>query len=310
MVELDHAAYVMNFERIELGLSPAGEWGIYYCYPCRFLDREDYACRIHNAPEQPQICVHYNPYNCWYKRVFTSSRGDEFLRVDRQRWEWVVSQVVLDEHRKIVQVPDWASLVEGVAKLPPWPAPATTDPPESYPVLQEWKEMVLHPDGRDSSDQQSLSYDELRDPCSDCAAYCCTTLVFPHGFPATAANLDHLRFCLGFPGIELGIAEDTWSLIVNTRCRHLDGNRCSIFGKPERPILCQYYDAWKCTYRVNFGMPRPPGFSRVRLEEFEWLTECFRFDQHGNIIEGPKVEQVRAKIEEKWQNTVEEPAES
>jgi hypothetical protein len=247
--------------------------------------------------------VHFNPYNCWYKRVFTTDSGDEFLRVDRQRWEWIVSQVVLDEQRKIVSVPDWANLVHGIAKLPSWPAPAPTDPPAKDAVLQEWQELVLNPDGRDASGQQSLAYDELRDPCSGCEAHCCTTLVFPYGFPTTASNLDHLKFCLGFPGIELGIAQDAWSLVVKTRCRHLDGNRCSIYGKPERPLLCQYYDAWKCTYKVNFGMPRPPSFLRVRLEEYAWLTECFRFDQNGNITEGPNVEQVRSKIEEEWQKS-------
>jgi hypothetical protein len=224
--------------------------------------------------------------------------------------EFIISQVVFDEFRNIVQVPDWASLVKGLVSLPSGPTPQPSDPAEHDPVLQEWKEMVFNPDGREAGSQARYSYADLRDPCDGCPAYCCNALVFPYGLPTTAANLDHLKFCLGFPGVELGIADDVWSLVVNTTCRHLKDNRCSIHGKPERPILCQYYDAWKCTYKVNFGMPRPPGFLRVKLEQFDWLTESFGFDQNGNIVEGLPTKVLRGYIEEKWRGAFAQPAET
>src|SRR5262245_9257075 len=93
--------------------------------------------------------------------------------------------------------------------------------------------------------------------------------------PAISALISLRRFATVFwlPGVELGVTDAVWSLIVRTTCRHLKQDRCTIFGRPERPLVCKYYDAWKCTYRVHFGLPRPPGFVRVRLEEFGWLTE-------------------------------------
>ena len=30
VAELDQAVYLLNFEHIELGLSPSGDWGVYY----------------------------------------------------------------------------------------------------------------------------------------------------------------------------------------------------------------------------------------------------------------------------------------
>ena len=308
LIELDHALYLLNFDRIELGLSASGEWSVYYRYPCRFLDRADFTCTVHNMPQEPQICVHYNPYNCWYKRVLTRSVSSEFLRIDRPRLEFIVSRLVFDELRNIVEVPDWAALVEAISNLEPAPSSKAGEPPSDDPVADEWKRMVFKLESAVVQSEATYTYAGVSDPCSGCQAYCCKTLVFPQSAPATAANLDFFRFCLGFPGIELGIADDGWSLIVKTTCRHLKDNRCSVYGMTERPLLCKYYDALKCTYRTNFGLPRPAGFVRVKLEQFEWLAECFQFDQHGAVVEAPPAEAIRSHVEDRWRSVGPEPA--
>lgn len=302
MIELDHAIYLLNFDRIELGLSASGEWSVYYRYPCRFLNRNDFSCTIHNTPEQPQICVNYNPYQCWYKRVLTKSVTDEFLRIDRQRMEYIISLLTFDELRNIVATPDWETLIEGITNLPKEIPARAAEPPSEDPVAEAWRQIAITPGSNGVGSERAHTYDELRSPCSGCQAYCCKTLVFPQAQPQSTSNLDYLKFCLGFPGIELGIADDAWSIIVKTTCRHLQDNRCSVYGKPERPLLCKYYDEWKCTYKVNFGMPRPPGFLKIKLEQFKWLTECFEFDQHGNVTQFPSTETVRSYIEEKWRS--------
>src|SRR5262245_48062408 len=51
--ELDYARYLLNFNHIELGVASNGEWAAYYKHPCRFLDRDNFGCRIHGKPEQP-----------------------------------------------------------------------------------------------------------------------------------------------------------------------------------------------------------------------------------------------------------------
>lgn len=304
MIELDHALYLLNFDRIELGLSAGGEWSVYYTYPCRFLDRKNFGCTVHNRPEQPQICVHYNPYNCWYKRVFTQSVTEDFIRIDRQRMELVLKHIVFDEARNIVEVPSWEFLLEEIPKLPAQPTPPAGEPPTTDPVLDTWQEVVLNPNGNQPDSPKTYGYNDLHDSCNGCQAYCCHTLVFPQSLPGDRTNLDYLQFCLGFPGVELGIGDDTWSLVIKTTCRHLKDNQCSIFGQPERPLICKYYDGAKCTYKINFGLPQPIGFLRVKLEHFTWLTECFQFDQHGAIVQFPSTDLIRGYIEEKWRTTL------
>lgn len=303
MIELDHALYLLNFERIELALSASGEWSVYYTYPCRFLDRKSFKCTVHNTPQQPQICVHYNPYQCWYKRVLTQSISEDFIRIDRQRMEFILPHIVFDEARNITQVPSWEFLTQEIAKLPLKPNPHASEPPAADPVMESWKEMIINPNGDSPAAVEApQSYESLNNPCSGCQAYCCHTLVFPQSPPGHISNLDYLRFCLGFPGIELGIADDSWSIVVKTTCRHLQDNRCTIYGQPERPLICKYYDAWKCTYKPHFGLPRPNGFLRVKLGQFEWLSECFEFDESGTITQLPPTEVIRTYIEEKWRS--------
>src|SRR5947208_9095911 len=57
MRELDHARYLLNFPRIEVGINANGGWGVYYRYPCRFLNRETALCTIYGSTERPSICA-------------------------------------------------------------------------------------------------------------------------------------------------------------------------------------------------------------------------------------------------------------
>lgn len=100
--------------------------------------------------------------------------------------------------------------------------------------------------------------------------------------------------------MELGIADGQWSVIVRTRCRHLEGNRCSVYGREERPLICKYYDAWKCDYKPQFGPARPETLMRVRLEQWEWLAGLLLYDEHGTIAEIPPMEALRLAIEARW----------
>ena len=306
LLELDHAIYLLNFDRIELGLTAAGEWSAYYVHPCQFLNQADFTCTVHNSAQQPHICVNFNPYNCWYKRVFTKSIGPDYLRIDRQRIEFIKSQIVFDEFRNILEVPAWETLAEAFSQMPHEPAVPRPELPTHDPILQQWQELALAIENRQDG-ETPRSYTELADPCNACQAYCCATLVFPHSTPRLASNLDYFRFCLGFPGIELGVGENAWSIVVHTQCRHLAGTKCGVFDQPERPLLCKYYDAWTCTYRVDFGRPRPPAYVRIRLEQFDWLTACFQFDQDGLITQRPTAEIIRQHIETQWRSSSVQP---
>ena len=303
---LDHARYLLNFERIELGLTPDGEWGAYYRCPCRYLDRETFLCALHETSEQPSICRHYSPYSCWYRRVLRGPVSESCIRIDRPRIDFILANTLFDDDRKILEVPRWDAMLEAFAAM----APVACDDgePAADPVFAQWRREVVGAVSEPPAKPRQYRLDGLPDPCDGCAAPCCTTLVFPRGFPANASNLDYLRFCLGFSGVELGITEKGWTLVIKTRCRHLDGDRCGSFGKTARPLICTYYDASRCTYKKHFGGTPAPDLVRVRLEDFGSLAGCFRFDESGTILAGPDTPQIREAIERRWREEATEGA--
>jgi len=288
LMDLDEARFLLNFDGIELGVSSSGEWSVYYGRPCRFLDTDAGLCTIHATEQQPQICRTYNPYTCWYRRAFGGA-SDEFVWVDRAALDRIGEQVVLDEHRTIVEVPSWDDLLASAAPPPPPPLAAG---PRAVPLtLGPTRLRSSTADAAASRDAPAAppepaarTYDDLRHPCDDCGAYCCTRLVFAKPRPRTHVELDFWRFCLGFPGVEVGIGGDAWSLIVETTCRHLDGaGRCSVYGEPERPLRCSYYDEWKCAYKPRFS-GTDTGFHRMGLDEFDTFLGTLTFDDAGRVL--------------------------
>lgn len=299
LVELDHAAYLLNFDHIELGVSTSGEWGAYYALPCRFLDRETFDCTVHATPQQPQICVHYNPYSCWYKRALTARDSDEFVRIDRHRLALLTEHIAFDEDRRIVAVPQWDDLVAMMGAFDDQPAPQQPEPSLSDPMIDAWQASVEDPTAVDDP-TLALGVDDFADPCTGCDAYCCTTLVFPHNVPTHVSNFDYYRFALGFPGVEVVIGEGNWSIALKTTCRHLQDGRCGVYGQPERPLICTYYDAARCEYKPNFGVARPGNVMRLRLEQYGALVEGMSFSPEGALLEMPSLEQMRATVEASW----------
>src|SRR5690606_944810 len=143
---------------------------------------------------------------CWYKRVFTKNVRQEFLMIDRERMDFVLQHIVLDENRQIVGVAVWASMVEAMAAMGHESSSRTSEPDMQDEALMAWETIILQPNGA-AATPTPQTYDAIQSPCTGCAAYCCKTLVFPHGFPTTASNIDYYRFCLGFPGVEIGISD-------------------------------------------------------------------------------------------------------
>lgn len=299
LLELDHALYLLNFDNIVVGISSSGDWSVYYRQACGFLDAE-FGCTLHDTDEQPRICVHYNPYSCWYRKVLTVDTHDDFVRLDPGRVRWLLDQVVFDDDNTIVEVPAWEAMVSAFEAMPLQVVDPV--PPVADPVADAWRTVVL---GR--TDEASAgplpAAPAGADPCTGCDASCCSTLVFPAATPLTASGLDYLRFCVGFPGVELGIRDGGWSLVIKTRCRHLEGTRCGVYGTEERPLLCRYYDAAKCSYRAEFSTPTPEGFLRVGLAEFASLSGGLRYDGDGSLVEMPALDDLRRLVEDGIRST-------
>lgn len=303
--DLDHAIYLLNFERIVLGLAPNGDWSVYYKYPCRFLDRSEpkhYRCTIHGSAQQPQICINYSPYSCWYRPALNPGVGDGFLTIDRRRLEAILDKVGFDDQRNVIDTPDWPALMAMCAEIPLLPDAFDAEP-AGEPVFDGW--LAAAATGLVEPPRRKKGYADFSDACSGCEAWCCKTLVFPHARPSGRKGLDYLQFVLGFPGLEVGVSDGGWSIIVRTRCRHLTAdNRCGVYGQPERPGLCRYFDATGCSYVAQFGQVRPERFMRIRLEQFFWMVDALAFDADGGLVELPPTERLREIVEERWRDAV------
>lgn len=306
VVDLSYVGYLLNFERIRVGLNRSFDWSAYYVMPCRFLDRDTFGCTVHGTDAQPHICRNYNPYSCWYKKSLSESVTDDFLLVDRTRYTYLTGQVTFDALRQLASFPHFDALAAAFVDLSDEPV-AAPEPPFADPAFDGWTAVAL---GRSSSAHLTdrvpadatapaarITFADLEEPCQDCSAPCCDTLTFAQSIPSNAAAIDYLRFCAGFPGIEIAVTDEGWWVVVKSPCRHLVGGRCGVFGQPERPLQCRYYDAMKCTYKPEFGQERPPGLVRARLEQFDALVECVTFDAAGAVVDIAPVSIIRPHLE-------------
>jgi hypothetical protein len=298
LLDVDYAVYLLNFDGILIGLGRQGKAEVYFHQPCDFLDVPSGLCTVHSTPLQPAVCVQYNAHTCAYRTRMLVDVDSERPLLDRRRMGWFADQLVFDDDRHLVSVPDWDDLLEAFRALPLQRELAP--PPGPDPILEEWRSIVLSEKPADGDRQGLYHYADatVSDPCQGCGAWCCKTLVFNRGLPTNASQIEFLRYCLGFPGIEVGVSADSWAVIVHTTCRHLEGNRCSVFGSEERPLKCSYYDALSCSYRGHFGVPRPADIVRVNREQFGVLTDSIVFDDLGRTMAIPPLDILRSRLEE------------
>lgn len=331
LMDVSYVGYLLNFDRIRLGLSSAGKWSAYYVEPCGFLDRTTLRCTVHGTSKQPRICSHYNPYSCWYRPTLGAMVTSDFVLVDRTRFAWLRDRFEFDDNRRLVALPRWSETLDAFADLSDDRAAPPRDSRD--PVRDEWVHLAITgrpkpllpadptsrlddgaPDAPGGAEAGGTSPNtrvptvrpyaghETVDRCDGCSAPCCDTLTFGQAPPTTVSALDHLRFSLGFPGIELLIDDAQWWVVVKTRCQHLDRGRCSIYGEAERPLQCTYYDAAKCTYVGEFATPRPAHALRVKYDDFDRVAEGVAVDDDGHVIAIEPVAWLRERVESRWRD--------
>jgi hypothetical protein len=300
LMDVDYARFLLNFEGIVLGLDESWKVDVYLYQPCGFLDVGSGLCTVHSTPLQPNVCVHYNGHTCGYRvRMDVDNHELDEIRpvLNTARMEWLAAQLAFDDRRRISSTPAWAEVLEGFRNIPISRRPLPVAAPD--PVYDEWQSIALSgkPSERESTVHR-YGDAEVLSPCEGCGAWCCKMLVFNRGLPREASQLDFLRYSAGFPSVEIGVAEDGWAVIVHTTCRHLDGNRCSVFGQPERPLKCGYYDALSCGYRGHFGIPQPSDIVRVKRPHFEAVAASLAFDELGRIVAIPPLDLIRRQVED------------
>ncbi len=295
--DLGHALYAARFDRVELGLTKDGDWGLYYRYPCRHFDRRTYACQAYGTLARPLLCTHYDASACHYRKTVMQAAGADFVRIDLPRLEVLAAAVGLDAAGNIATWPAFDELQRVLGAVPDLEnGPTEGHPPD--PGYAAWQELARGGAAAAASAAPPPAAAAGADPCAACAAYCCRNLVLPLGTPQTAADVDEVRFLLGFEGLAVALTDHGYRLIVQTACRALTAdNRCGLFDSPERPFLCNEYDATRCHYRIEFGTARPAGHVRLRYEDFPAFARCFRFDEAGRVTAAPSVDELRGAVE-------------
>lgn len=278
LTDVDEALYLLNFDNIELGVVPDGTWSVYYRQTCRFNDQTSGACTLHGTSAKPHVCVQYNPYTCFYRGALSEAGSSSYLRIDRTRMRTLADALVFDDERRVVGAPSIDWLVEQFADVPLAASLAA-------PLTEELAEVP---------DTSGVAVDR---PCEGCGAYCCTALLFSVSPPMNLSALDYLRFALGFPGTEVVVTDSDWHLAVRTRCRHLEDQRCGVFGTEERPLRCGFYDEWVCGYRPVFFGRGAPLTARIRLEEFPALLTACVFNLDGSAAVIPTADELRAALD-------------
>jgi hypothetical protein len=281
--ELDWAVYLLNFDGIRLSVTDSGRWMPYWRESCRHLDQHRNLCKVHGTELQPHTCVRYNPFSCHYRVLFGKGADEDQLWVDRERMALVLSGVQVDERRRKVLVPNF-EVMRRTFETMQLEEPAEDAEPAPEPQV-------------DSRKQIPLRFDDpaVASPCTGCEAYCCKVLVVSLDVPRNATLVDYVRYALGFPGVELLVSDDDWRLGLPTTCRHLDNGRCGIYGLPERPVRCEYYDEWTCSYRDTFA-PDRKGDVRLGYEDLPVLLESCRFDDRGTLLAAPSPAQLEALL--------------
>jgi hypothetical protein len=300
LMDVDYALFLLNFDGIVLGLREDWKMDVYLYQPCGYLDVPTSLCTVHSTPLQPAVCVHYSGHTCGYRyRMDPDHKEVDGTRplVDRTRMAWLAEQMEFDDERHIAALPEFRGVVEAFRSIPIERRPLA--PPAPDPVYAEWRSIVLgeKPEGSGPTPHRHRDA-AVSAPCDGCGAWCCKVLVFNRGLPGDASQLEFLRYCLGFPSVEVGIAADGWAVIVHTTCRHLDGGRCAVFGTDDRPLKCSYYDALSCGYRGHFGVPQPDDIVRVKRDQFGVVTDALVFDDLGRIVAMPPVEVIRQQVEQ------------
>lgn len=104
------------------------------------------------------------------------------------------------------------------------------------------------------------------EPCAGCGD-CCRYVTAQIKSPRSRADYDEIRWFLLHENIQVFVDEDGWYVEFATKCRKLDGWRCTIYA--DRPRVCSDYPVEDCT-RYGAGEPHLHLF-RTEREYLDYL---------------------------------------
>lgn len=294
LVDVDYAQYLLNFDGIVLGIDEEFALTVYAVQACRHLDAGRGLCGVHGTDEQPAECRTYPAFACTYRRRMAAGNDPQHPLVDRARFDWLAERLWFDDNRALVGGPEWPDIVAAFSAIPLAPTSLPPSPPD--PALAGWRQVALGVRPEESG--RSVFWDDpaLADPCSACAAWCCEVLSFPQPVPSSVGEMEHLRYLLGFPSVSLAVADGDWRVLVRSRCRHLAGGRCSVYGQDARPLYCGAYQAVGCRIRPTVTAVDPDREIRVDGDTFPALERAIAYDRAGAVARVPPVRELASLL--------------
>jgi len=110
--DLDYIRYVLAFPGTEMVVYPDGRWQLASHKQCSLLDNATSLCTVHGTPRKPKVCVHFDPYRCWYKRNFTTDDAPDIVRLNAGGFERVLEVCAFDDDGVLQASPTWEQLRE------------------------------------------------------------------------------------------------------------------------------------------------------------------------------------------------------
>ncbi|MGL4594153.1 MAG: YkgJ family cysteine cluster protein [Thermoguttaceae bacterium] len=85
-------------------------------------------------------------------------------------------------------------------------------------------------------------------PCTFCPGKCCRYFALPIDKPENWREYDQIRWFLLHDRATVFVDDQTWYLLVHSKCKQLDDatNRCHIYET--RPKICREYSSERCEF--------------------------------------------------------------
>ncbi|MBR58188.1 MAG: hypothetical protein CMH54_09220 [Myxococcales bacterium] len=287
--DVDYLGYILGFDRLELMWLPDGSVEVNYRALCRHLERSTGRCKVHDTPEQPDLCRDYDAKSCAYKPQFLGVPRSDSIRVSEARFAAVAALFSYDARGRIVKAPDSDAIRTIMVRSD------SSHEKEESAEYGKTRSTVQVPDG--SEGLQERSHEEARlSPCEGCSAPCCDVLLFRLPDPVDRAVVDFYSYISGFPGLEIASTPRGWVVQCFSRCRHLNRDqRCDLYGQKERPVHCQTYDAWSCRYVPTF-LQGDELYTSIPVDQWAKVVGLFVFDESGQTVDPPDHQSISAQI--------------
>jgi hypothetical protein len=106
-MDMDHVRYLLLFPHTEMVVTLNGDWYILKWENCHEFESSACTCKLHNTPAKPRTCTTFNAYNCWYKKNFVTEQPPEIYRLNLDRFDIWVNEILFDEQGRIVSAPNF-----------------------------------------------------------------------------------------------------------------------------------------------------------------------------------------------------------